>query len=202
MDVQARPRDAATRCPYCHDALTEGPDDRIECVGCGTSHHVACVAELGRCSVRGCERPFYVAEVERARAGGRRSPVVLAVSARIRDRVRSYVRAHARAPSSPDEARAAYDAAQAEAASAAAGGDQARAAEALRTAARALEVGRELDLEWAWQACDPDALRERARRLDERREAARALYHALQFAAVVVVATVVVGVVIALARPA
>ena len=47
---------AAERCPYCHDCLEGGliVDVQITCQGCGTSHHQACFAELGGCTVMGC----------------------------------------------------------------------------------------------------------------------------------------------------
>jgi len=43
----------AERCPYCHDGL--GEVERVACEGCGTPHHPACLAELGGCTVLGCE---------------------------------------------------------------------------------------------------------------------------------------------------
>lgn len=199
MDVQARPRDVSARCPYCHDTLDGGSaDQRIQCLGCGTSHHVACVAELGRCTVYGCERPFYAADVERARAGAPRSSAWLAVRGRIRERVRSFVREHARSPTSPAEVRDAYEAACVAIRSAERADDDVAATEALRAAARALETGRGLDLDWAWCSVDPDDLRARARRLDERREAARTLRGALQFVAVALVTILVVAAILCL----
>ncbi len=180
MDVQARPRDASERCPYCHDALGGGPDgERVPCLGCGTSHHLACVAELGRCTVHGCQRPFFGAELERAQAGARRSSAYLAVRQRIRDRVRAFVRTNTRAPSTPPELRAAYEAGTTALREAERAGDPAAAAEALRAAARTLEAARGLDLDWAWSHGDPDDLRKRARALEERAETARALRAAL-----------------------
>jgi hypothetical protein len=44
-----RPSDRApVRCPYCHDALGDGPAAR--CQACGAGHHRACWDEHGRCA--------------------------------------------------------------------------------------------------------------------------------------------------------
>ncbi|MCO5168635.1 MAG: hypothetical protein M9894_20025 [Planctomycetes bacterium] len=55
MDVRARPHDegGSTRCPYCHDSMGEQTDE-VTCGACGTTHHAACLEELGRCTVLGC----------------------------------------------------------------------------------------------------------------------------------------------------
>jgi hypothetical protein len=45
------------RCPYCHEAFADSPDEeRVTCAGCGTPHHAECFAEHGGCSTLGCER--------------------------------------------------------------------------------------------------------------------------------------------------
>jgi hypothetical protein len=100
VDVQARRREATERCPYCHDVIVDATDlarERITCAGCGTTHHEACLAELGRCTVRGCEREVVVArtpEVEARLAA--RSAVYREVQRRIRARVRGFVRDNCR----------------------------------------------------------------------------------------------------------
>ncbi|MBX3470699.1 MAG: hypothetical protein KF878_27845 [Planctomycetes bacterium] len=55
MDVRARPHEegGSTRCPYCHDHMGEQTDE-VTCGACGTTHHAACLQELGRCTVLGC----------------------------------------------------------------------------------------------------------------------------------------------------
>lgn len=54
MDVRARGhRDEKARCPYCHDLLAAEVHSTV-CGACGTTHHAACVEELGRCTVLGC----------------------------------------------------------------------------------------------------------------------------------------------------
>lgn len=56
-DLELKSREsAAERCPYCHDCLEGGQiaDAQVVCEGCGTSHHRACLAELGGCTVMGC----------------------------------------------------------------------------------------------------------------------------------------------------
>ena len=73
---------AAERCPYCHDCLEGGEieDARVVCEGCGTSHHQACLAELGGCTVMGCP-------------GGKTLPIgaVEEVRARVRGRLESFL---------------------------------------------------------------------------------------------------------------
>ncbi len=56
MDVRARPSDESkARCPYCHDLMAaQAQAEVVVCGGCGTTHHAACVEELGRCTVLGC----------------------------------------------------------------------------------------------------------------------------------------------------
>ena len=46
-------RSVDTRCPYCHDLLAVDAA-QVDCGGCGTRHHGACIEELGRCTVLGC----------------------------------------------------------------------------------------------------------------------------------------------------
>lgn len=100
MDVQARRREATERCPYCRDVIDGAADlasELITCAGCGTQHHEACLAELGRCTVRGCEREVVVVrtpEVEARLAA--RSAVYREVQRRIRARVRGFVRDNCR----------------------------------------------------------------------------------------------------------
>lgn len=54
MDVRARGHRAEkARCPYCHDLLAVEVQ-AITCGACGTTHHAACMEELGRCTVLGC----------------------------------------------------------------------------------------------------------------------------------------------------
>jgi hypothetical protein len=53
VEVHARSREAADRCPYCHDLMDVDPRE-VLCGACGTRHHAACVDELGRCTVLGC----------------------------------------------------------------------------------------------------------------------------------------------------
>lgn len=159
------------------------PSDELECLGCGTSHHLACVAEVGRCTVLGCERPFFPAALERARAGASRSSAYLAVRRRIRERVRSFVREHAR-PRSAAALEAELEAARTAATAAEGRGDPAAWAEALRAQAATIEAARGLDLAWSWRADPPDGLRARARRLEERLEVRRALRSAARLVAV------------------
>lgn len=100
VDVQARRREATERCPYCHDVIVDAADltsERITCAGCGTQHHEACLAELGRCTVRGCEREVVVVrtpEVEARLAA--RSAVYREVRQRIRARAKEFVRGNCR----------------------------------------------------------------------------------------------------------
>lgn len=43
------------RCPYCRDAADPRAPDAVVCATCGTLHHAECFAELGRCTLLGCE---------------------------------------------------------------------------------------------------------------------------------------------------
>jgi hypothetical protein len=93
--LRPRPSDVE-RCPYCHDALVQtGSDDRVRCEGCGTDHHAGCIAELGRCTVLGCEHPL-TAEEAPERGSAKDSQRIRLVRRQVRQRVRSFVREHAR----------------------------------------------------------------------------------------------------------
>lgn len=50
--------EGAIRCPYCHDQLQAAREELVECPGCHTVHHGACIAEIGRCTVLGCRQPI------------------------------------------------------------------------------------------------------------------------------------------------
>lgn len=108
LSAQARPA-ARERCPYCHDELgTAGVDERVECAGCRTTHHAACLAELGRCTVMGCGREL---APELGPAPGQEDPALSArqraIRERIRARARGFVQEHftRRGPESLQEAR-------------------------------------------------------------------------------------------------
>lgn len=111
VDVVARRVSSVTdeRCPYCHDALATGagdaPDeDRIPCGGCGTVHHRACVEELGRCTIAGCERPM--AAPRRAAAAAVGAAATEAVRRRLAARAADFVSAHCTpAPPLPSDRR-------------------------------------------------------------------------------------------------
>lgn len=103
--IELRPRaEAHERCPYCHDWLetpvgrTTLPGDLVVCGGCHTAHHRVCIEELGRCTVRGCERvlelggPAAPAQAAPEPAEAPRSAAFREVRAHIRDRVRVFVR--------------------------------------------------------------------------------------------------------------
>lgn len=56
MEARARARESgasASRCPYCHDALTE--DDEARCLACSTPQHAECFREHGSCVTLGCD---------------------------------------------------------------------------------------------------------------------------------------------------
>ena len=87
-ELQVKAREGAVeRCPYCHDCLEGGEieDARVVCEGCGTSHHRACLAELGGCTVMGCGGKPAVAGVEELRS-------------RVRERVGRFVATHSARP--------------------------------------------------------------------------------------------------------
>ncbi len=105
MELTARraERSADERCPYCHDALAapalKASEDLVACPGCATSHHRSCVEELGRCTIRGCERPLVLApEVDAVTGRVRRAPITEEIRRRLRDRARRFVADHATAP--------------------------------------------------------------------------------------------------------
>jgi hypothetical protein len=101
--IELRPRaEAHERCPYCHDWLetpvgrTTLPGDLVVCGGCHTAHHRVCIEELGRCTVRGCERVLELggppAPAAEEPAEAPRSSAFRAARAHIRDKVRVFVR--------------------------------------------------------------------------------------------------------------
>lgn len=97
VKVSAREGEAEFRCPYCHDLLGEDEpgEARVDCEGCGTSHHLACLTELGRCTVLGCDRPIDAAVLEeRPPATSRMQRLI---RQRQRDRVRQFVRRNTQA---------------------------------------------------------------------------------------------------------
>ena len=108
LSAQARPA-ARERCPYCHDELGAAEaEERVECAGCGTTHHAACLEELGRCTVLGCGRELAPAP---GPAPGQEDPALSArqraIRERIRARTRGFVQEHftRRGPESLQEAR-------------------------------------------------------------------------------------------------
>lgn len=107
LEVVVRPtgdRARDERCPYCHDVLDEAraSDEEVRCDGCGTTHHLACIVELGRCTVIGCERPLAASGLaaDALARGSARSRVLREVQRRIRRRARTFVQANCRAPTS------------------------------------------------------------------------------------------------------
>lgn len=115
MDVQVRRREgeevASERCPYCHDLIGGvASGELIPCPGCGTTHHEACLAEIGRCTIHGCG--LEVDAPTRARFDARRGDAHERVTAdhsaayreirrRMRDRARTWVRDHCRQAPTP-----------------------------------------------------------------------------------------------------
>jgi len=95
LEVRAR-QSPAERCPYCHDCLEGGviADVQVVCEGCGTSHHQACFAELGGCTLMGCP-------------GGRAQPEggLEEIRARIRSRVDRFVSRNVSRPGSEAQER-------------------------------------------------------------------------------------------------
>jgi hypothetical protein len=112
VDLQVRRREgedaAAERCPYCHDLIgAAAGGELVTCDGCGTAHHEACLAELGRCTIHGCGLAIDAAERERLEAERAtvrervRSRIGRAVQARSRDRAHSFTRGHCREAAVP-----------------------------------------------------------------------------------------------------
>jgi hypothetical protein len=103
VELQARAREAVERCPYCHDVIVGAADlasELITCAGCGTQHHEACLLELGRCTVRGCEREIVVVRTPALEARlASRSPFYREVHRRISARARTFVHNNCRPPS-------------------------------------------------------------------------------------------------------
>ena len=93
--ARTRPDPARERCPYCRDELEGAGDDLVTCQGCGTSHHAACLEELGRCTILGCGRSRPPPPTGADPVGGG-SPRVTAARARIRMRVQRFAREHVR----------------------------------------------------------------------------------------------------------
>jgi hypothetical protein len=163
LEVRITPRETEEeRCPYCHDALLDVGEaaHRIECPACHTWHHLACIMELGRCTIRGCERPLEVSE-ERA-AGAARSRFHQEVQARIRERVRGFVRQHCKKPAGPAELVPALQMAVLQARRAEERGDWATAAEWWGEAASIETIAKPGQLSEARDRVDPDEARARA----------------------------------------
>lgn len=101
--ARERPEPAHQRCPYCHDEIGGAePAERVRCSGCHTEHHLACLDELGRCSVAGCAS----GPVPRLRPGSTRPTTVHARA--MRERIQARMRrTHISAPPdrTPVEAR-------------------------------------------------------------------------------------------------
>ncbi len=93
LSARARERRASERCPYCHDILADTRLAEVECPGCGTTHHVVCIQQLGRCTIHGCEEAIVVPEPDRSWED---SPELRKVRRRLRDRVRQFVGTHAK----------------------------------------------------------------------------------------------------------
>lgn len=173
MELHAKLRGEATsreRCPYCHDALGEDTlhDERIECPGCRTTHHRACIAELGRCTIRGCERPISVPVVAPAELAGKHSAIHREVQRRIRERVRTFVRDHVRANEAPGSLVERRDAALRQAEIAEAEDDLAAAAEWYHEVARLQRTARPDELPYGQRTDHADAYAAHATRLDRR----------------------------------
>lgn len=96
VELSSRPRqrEGLERCPYCHDLLGDTDLAKIECPACHTQHHVACIQELGRCTVHGCEQSI-TAPVDMDRHL-EDSPALRQIRTRLRQRARRFVRSNAR----------------------------------------------------------------------------------------------------------
>jgi hypothetical protein len=183
VELHARLREESTaheRCPYCHDALGADVvhDERVVCPGCATTHHRACIAELGRCTIRGCERPISLPADAPQDVAGRHSAFYREVQRRIRERVRGFVREHCRPTDPPGGLLERRDAALRQAELAEAEGDLAAAAEWFHEAASLQRRARHGELRHGQRAQHADALAAHAARL-ERRAARWALLMAL-----------------------
>ncbi len=66
----------------------------IECPACRTTHHRACIQELGRCSVYGCEEPIDPGSGDEIML--HESPAMRKIRARYRNRARQFVRNNTR----------------------------------------------------------------------------------------------------------
>jgi hypothetical protein len=111
VHLRVRRRDeqvAAERCPYCHDLIAALPrGELVTCAGCGTQHHEACLAEIGRCTVHGCGRAVRL--VSREPLDPERSAAWRAVAQQLRERAWTFVRAHCKSadpgPATPERLR-------------------------------------------------------------------------------------------------
>ena len=92
MQITPRERGERVRCPYCHDLLAEEVLEPITCTGCGTVHHRACLEELGRCTVLGCEAGLTFAH--RSEPSGPQYRQIL--RKRVRRRARAYAETQAK----------------------------------------------------------------------------------------------------------
>ncbi|MCO5166488.1 MAG: hypothetical protein M9894_09000 [Planctomycetes bacterium] len=195
MDVQVRPRDApAARCPYCHDALNDAAaaDDQVRCDGCGTCHHLACVLELGRCTVMGCERSLIVSGVlaPAPEDGSARSRLWRAVQRQVRAKARAFVLEHCRAPvDATEDLSARIELAIAEAERATADGAWPEAADLWDEAARLEVLARVAGVEGGARRVDPARAVDLAK--DLRKRPRRAVRAALVVVMWVLSATVV-----------
>jgi hypothetical protein len=167
VDVKAREKGgAAERCPYCHDALVDevAPAAEVRCDGCGTSHHEACIEELGRCTVFGCARPLVAPPVElvegkpvRPRV---RSRFFRDLQARVRARARSFVQTQSSQPTAREELAGLLELALDQAERAMSRAKWAAAAEWWGEAARLETIARPGDLDHARRRIDADRGRE------------------------------------------
>jgi hypothetical protein len=166
VEVRVREREAEERCPYCKDALDSdgaaADDARVECEGCGTSHHLACILELGRCTIRGCERPLEASAVPEERRRGVRSSALAEIARRYRERASRFVRDNVRPPEGPERLRRALDEAFTAAEAAEARRDWQAAADAWGEVARIETIARPGDLDGARRRLDADLARAQA----------------------------------------
>lgn len=195
----ASPR--AERCPYCHDALDDAraSDDQVRCEGCGTAHHLACIAELGRCTVMGCARPLLAAAVPIADTDPVRSRAWREVQRRIRGRVREFVLTHCRSPAlDAAELRRLLGVTLAAAERAERSGELEEAAELYGEVARIETLARPGDLDGAPRRVDADLARELSETLQARARSRRRVRSALAAALLVAGLTLLMGVAVAI----